>query len=125
MPGAKKSELAVGFLTYDSAFTVEFDDRVLAHLQVVIGAKLRRGEAFYFSWKGDDRSGEGRTTIWIHPSLALQYRYTADSMPLLNRQWVEALTVSANSAGGLLLVPEPAEVKAPEPASAQKASARA
>ena len=34
----------MGKLTYDSTMTVDFDDRVLAHLQLVIGAKLRRAE---------------------------------------------------------------------------------
>ena len=36
----------MGKLTYDSTLTVDFDDRVLAHLQLVIGAKLRRAESF-------------------------------------------------------------------------------
>jgi len=102
----------LGSLTYDSSYRVDFDDRVLAHLQIVIGAKLRRGEAFYFSWKGGDDTTEGRTTIWLHASLSLRYQYSADSQPALNRHWVEALTVSANSAGGLQLLPEPGETPA-------------
>ena len=102
----------MGSLTYDSSFRVDFDDRVLAHLQIVIGAKLRRGEAFYFSWKSDDGSGDGRTTIWLHPSLSLLYKYSADTQPALNRHWVETLTVSANSAAGLQLVPEPVDATA-------------
>jgi len=46
----------MGKLTYDSTLTVDFDDRVLAHLQLVIGAKLRRAESFYFSWRDDPAS---------------------------------------------------------------------
>lgn len=43
----------MGKLVYDSTFTAEFDDRLLTHLQIVIGMKLRRGESFMFSWKDD------------------------------------------------------------------------
>ena len=39
----------MGTLTYDSKLAVSFDDRILAHLQVVIGNKLRRGEPFFFT----------------------------------------------------------------------------
>lgn len=39
----------MGKLYYDSTLNTDIDDRTLAHLQVVIGAKLRRGESFYFS----------------------------------------------------------------------------
>ena len=33
----------MGKLTYDHSLSVDFDDRTLAHLQIVIGMKLRRG----------------------------------------------------------------------------------
>ncbi len=36
---------------------VDFEDRVLAHLQYVIGAKLRRRESFHFSWRDDASIG--------------------------------------------------------------------
>ncbi|HEV7951424.1 MAG TPA: ATP-dependent DNA ligase [Glaciihabitans sp.] len=97
----------MGTLTYNGTFTVDFDDRVLAHLQVVIGAKLRRGESFYFSWKDDARIGNGRTTIWIHPTVPMIYKYFGGKMPMLNRLWIDALVSSANSSGGLQLVTEP------------------
>ncbi len=44
----------MGKFIYDSTIKVDFDDRLLAHLQVVIGAKLRRGEAFHFTWRDDE-----------------------------------------------------------------------
>ena len=53
----------MGKLTYDSTLTVDFDDRVLAHLQLVIGAKLRRAESFYFSWRDDPAVGDGRSAL--------------------------------------------------------------
>ncbi|PRY64300.1 hypothetical protein B0I08_1137 [Glaciihabitans tibetensis] len=97
----------MGTLTYDSEFTVDFEDRVLAHLQIVIGAKLRRGESFYFSWKDDDRIGDGRTAIWLHPSISLIYKYYGGRMPRVNRYWIDQLVVTANSVSGLQIVPEP------------------
>ena len=97
----------MGKMIYDADVSVTFDDRVLAHLQQVIGAKLRRGEAFYFGWKDDPRSGDGRTTIWLHPAMSLRFKY-AGSVPVeLNRAWLDALAISADSNQGLVLVPEP------------------
>ncbi|TFB67433.1 MULTISPECIES: ATP-dependent DNA ligase [Cryobacterium] len=97
----------MGKLTYDSSITVDFDDRVLAHIQLVIGAKLRRGESFYFSWRDDPLVGGGRSTVWMHPGISLAYKYFGSKTPTLNRDWVEALSLSANSATGLQIVAEP------------------
>ena len=97
----------MGKLTYDHSLTVEFDDRVLAHLQIVIGMKLRRGEAFYFSWKDDQRVGDGRTTIWLHPTVPLVFKYYGSRPPGLNREWLAVLEHSANTSQGLHIVEEP------------------
>ena len=97
----------MGTLTYDSKLTANFDDRVLAHLQVVIWAKLRRGEQFSFSWTEPGRNGLGRTSIWISPTISLAFEYYGSKTPALNRTWVEALSKSANSPAGLHLLPEP------------------
>jgi len=96
----------VGTLAYDTKFTAYFDDRVLAHLQVVIGAKLRRGESFHFSWTMGENV-PGRTTLWLHPTVPLVYTFSDNSEPRLNRLWIEALMASANSAAGLHIVDEP------------------
>ena len=97
----------MGKLTYDSTLTADFDDRVLAHIQVVIGAKLRRGESFYFTWRDDPEAGDGRSTIWLHPSISIAYKYFGSRSPSLNREWIEAFMSTANSAGGLQIVAEP------------------
>ncbi len=81
----------MGTFKYDSTLTAEFDDRLLAHLQLVIGAKLRRGENFYFSWRDDVEVGDGRTTIWMHNSLPLVFKYHGSRVPPINRKWVDAL----------------------------------
>ena len=97
----------MGTLTYDSKLTATFDDRVLAHLQIVIGAKLRRGESFFFSWKDDRRIGDGRTSIWLQPTIPLSFKYFGSRLPSINRLWVESLMTAANSANGLHISPEP------------------
>lgn len=110
----------MGKLTYDSTLVADFDDRVLAHVQVVIGAKLRRGESFYFTWKDDPQVGDGRSTIWLNPGIPLGYKYFGSRAPTLNREWIEALMVTANSSGGLRIVPEPVD---PDSAPVRKDSA--
>ncbi len=97
----------MGKLTYDSTLTVDFDDRVLAHLQLVIGAKLRRGESFFFSWRDDQSVGDGRSSLWLHPTVPLYFKYSGGRPPAINRVWIDALMASANSPMGLHLVSEP------------------
>lgn len=97
----------MGKLTYDSTVTVDFDDRVLAHLQLVIGAKLRRNEAFYFSWKDDNQVGDGHSTLWIHPTIPLYFKFHGSKQASINRKWIDALMLTANSPGGLHVIPEP------------------
>ena len=97
----------MGKLTYDSTLTVDFEDRVLAHLQLVIGAKLRRGESFFFSWKDDPQIGDGRSSLWIQPSIPLHFKFVGGRPPAINAEWVNALMLTANSAQGLRILPEP------------------
>jgi hypothetical protein len=104
----------VGKFTYDSTLTVDFDDRVLAHLQLVIGAKLRRNEAFYFSWKDDNQVGDGHSTLWIHPTIPLYFKFHGSRQAAINRSWIDALMLTANSPGGLHIIPEPNEARRDE-----------
>jgi hypothetical protein len=106
---------AVGKLLYGSSrLEIEFDDRVLAHLQLVISAKLRRREGFFFSWRDDPALGDGRSSIWLESSVPLQFRYASSVRHQLNREWLEELTQSANQPAGLVLSTEPgAEISRP------------
>ncbi|WP_422613767.1 hypothetical protein [Microbacterium ureisolvens] len=54
----------MGKFIYEGGIRTDFDDRVLSHLQVAIGTKLRRNEPFFFTWHGDVSTGGGRTTVW-------------------------------------------------------------
>jgi hypothetical protein len=105
--GAQRTENLVGKLTYNASLVIDFDDRTLAHLQIVITAKLRRRESFIFSWKDDADIGDGRTTIWLDPTISLVYKFLGGRPPQINKAWIEALTATANSPGGLHLVKEP------------------
>ncbi len=102
----------MGKFIYEGSIKVDLDDRVLAHVQVVIGQKLRRGESFHFTWREDPSVGDGRTSIWVHPGASLVYRYFGSRQPSLNRAWLEALTFTANSTNGLHIVSEPPESRA-------------
>src|SRR3954453_21582405 len=95
----------MGELRYGNAEPVAIDDRTLFHLQVVIGAKLRRRESFYLT-VGSPAPGFSRATIWLDPSVPVVFAYTDDDPIQLNRQWLEVLSNSANSQHGLRLVPE-------------------
>lgn len=54
----------MGTLYYgDSRVPIEIEDRALAHVKLVILAKLRRGEGFGFSWNYGADGGGGRSTV--------------------------------------------------------------
>ncbi|MDR6906576.1 hypothetical protein J2X63_002262 [Agromyces sp. 3263] len=95
----------MGMLVYHSTTTLVIDDRVLAHLQVVMINKLRRRESFTFTWR--DEGGQD-SVCWIGPSVALEFVYSGNRHPLLNREWLELLARAANSNSGLMVMPEPA-----------------
>lgn len=85
---------------------IEIDDRVLAHLKIVVLTKLRRNESFAFNWSHDVDSGSGRSTIWLHPAIPVEFFFYGSRPAELNREWVEALLHAANSAEGLRILPE-------------------
>lgn len=101
----------MGSLIYGGGDTaIEFDDRALAHLQVVIIAKLRRHESFLFSWANPIEAGSGRGGVWLSSTSSLFFKFAGNRQPAINRAWAETLMKSANSSSGLLLTPEPTEL---------------
>jgi hypothetical protein len=95
----------MGTLSYDRV-VVEFDDRILTHLQVVIVQKLRRGESFLFSWRNAVEVGDGRSSAWLNPAIPLYFKFTGGHTPSLNPEWIAQLTRSANSSQGLIATSE-------------------
>lgn len=97
----------MGVIYYGSSATpIRIADRALAHLKIVIATKLRRSEAFTLSWRHPAGSPPGRTTIWLHPAIPLRFVFDEPEPPTLNRDWIEELAASANSSGGIQLLPE-------------------
>ncbi len=97
------------FIYGTPAIAVDFDDRVLAHLKVVILAKVRRGESFTFTWEYAAAAGSGHSSIWIHPTIPLQFDFLGNREPSLNREWVEELVKLSNTPSGLRVIPEPTQ----------------
>jgi hypothetical protein len=100
----------VGKLFYASGVVLDVDDRLLAHLEVVIGAKLRRDESFYLTLRHDQLAGGGRTAIWLNAAVPLRFAYRSGAVPRMNRHWLDALMATANSSPGLRILEEPDEV---------------
>jgi hypothetical protein len=97
----------MGKLILDNGIKVDFEDRLLAHLQQVISAKLRRSESFLFTWKDDPSIGGGRTAVWVHAHANLVFKFHGSRSPALNPAWLHALSYTAAGPHGLYVVPEP------------------
>lgn len=97
----------MGMIYYDGADNpIPIEDRALAHLKVVIATKLRRNESFTLSWRHPEGQDHGRTTIWLHPSIPLRFIFDEAEPVELRPEWIAAMANSANSTGGITLVPE-------------------
>lgn len=97
----------MGSLYYgDSAEPINIEDRALAHLKIVIATKLRRNESFTLSWRHPDADDNGRSTIWLHPSIPLRFVFAESEAPSLSGEWITAMAHSANSSGGITLLEE-------------------
>lgn len=93
----------MGSFVYDRCRAIEIDDRVLAHLQVVILDKLRRHESFAF----DVYDSKHLVTFWVCQRTPLEFRYGGNRHAALNREWLELLADEAGMHGVLRVVPEP------------------
>jgi len=97
----------LGLLIYGPvASEIEMDDRLLAHLRIVILSKMRNQEAFSLSWSMEANQGSGRETLWVHPSIPLRFRFYGSRPPAINRAWID-LMVSAANRGDLRIMAEP------------------
>ncbi|WP_233198276.1 ATP-dependent DNA ligase [Cryobacterium sp. Y50] len=99
----------MGSLTYDRV-VVEFEDRMLAHLQLVIVQKLRHDESFLLSWRDATVVGDGRSAAWLHPAIPLYFKFAGGHAPTINPNWVAQLTRAANSCQGLVVTAEESAV---------------
>lgn len=95
----------MGYLSHEN-HEIEFDDRTLAHLHVVIVHKLRSGQSFAMSWRDAVEDGGGRTSIWLHPASNLRFHFDRSGSLPLNRQWLSELAASADGRHGLVVSAE-------------------
>ncbi|WP_395244482.1 hypothetical protein ACGGZK_01380 [Agromyces sp. MMS24-K17] len=94
----------MGHLHYGSPpASFALPDRTLAHVEFVVLAKLRRKENFALSI--EEPSG-GRQQIWINGAATLRFEFE-QHVSDINREWLEELIDSANSAAGMRITPEP------------------
>ena len=92
----------MGKLIYGT-IDIDIEDRLLAHVQVVIVNKLRRGEPLLMSWLDSPSIGNGRSAIWLNPAITLYFKFAGSRTPAIDRDWLRALTESAESSTGLIL----------------------
>ena len=94
---------------------IHIPEQLLAHVKVVITAKLRRNERFMLSWTHPAGTARGRSTIWMDPSIPLRYVFDSPEAGVLNPQILRELADEAGSSRGLVLdldAEEPAEIAA-------------
>ena len=92
----------MGTMTYDGAI-VEFDDRLLTHLQIVVMQRLRRGEGFVMSWLDALEVGDGRSSVWMSPHIAVYFKFAGSRVPEIVEEWLRVLSASAASSRGLIV----------------------
>lgn len=107
---------------------ISINDRMLAHVKVVVATKLRRGESFTLSWIHGADEPTGRSTIWLQPSIPLRFVFESEQPEALDQNLLKRMANDANSSRGLSLdipVDEPAQASsATRPASPGAKSAR-
>jgi hypothetical protein len=96
----------MGTFTY-ADIDIDIDDRLLAHLEAVILAKLRLQQSFFFTWTNPVQAGSGRHCIWLDPAIPLVFLYASGARPRLNREWAAKLLESANTEAGIVYQAEP------------------
>lgn len=95
----------MGALIYNGT-SYHLEDRLLAHLQVLITAKLQLREAFLINWPVPAREGSGRVSLWLAPDIPIEFRFAGSKRPELNRRWIDALLRASHGVQGLTVVPE-------------------
>lgn len=104
---------------------ITIEDRVLAHVKVVVATKLRRGESFTLSWTHGVDEPTGRSTIWLQPAIPLRFVFDSEQPESLDQNLLKRMANDANSSRGLSLDIDMTEAGAPQrPAVARPAQAR-
>ncbi|WP_181110633.1 ATP-dependent DNA ligase [Rathayibacter sp. AY1B8] len=97
----------MGKLHYNSSSEHDFEDRLLAHLQLVIGTKLGKGESFCLSWKNAVDVRSGRRSVWLHHSILFEFAFASSRPPSINTAWVRQLLQDSYTVNGLRISRNP------------------
>jgi len=106
----------MGAIMYDGT-RVDFDDRLLTHLEIVIVNKFRRGDSFLMSWKDSVALGSGRAAIWLSPAVPIYFKFYGSRVPEINRDWLATLADSADGPHGLIVLTENGALAESSPAA--------
>ncbi|MGG7465984.1 hypothetical protein [Plantibacter sp. YIM 135347] len=96
----------MGSFRYGANNAAELDDRVLAHVQLLIAAKLRKREGFMLSWTVEPEHGSGRVSIWVDEGIPLSFRFDGSRTPLINRAWLNHMIDQSYSVPGTEITSE-------------------
>ena len=94
---------AVGAFFYNG-MSVEFDDVLLNHVQIVIVQQFRMQRSFPISWLDALGDGNGRSSLWLTPAVPFYFKFAGSRVPAIELEWLARLTVSANSSAGLVVM---------------------
>lgn len=98
----------MGQLFYSgSTIAVIVEDRVLAHLQVVVNAKLKRNSSFMLTLRDTSQYSDSSAAMWISRGIPLYFSFDSARGVEISEQWVRQLLLAADSTGGLHLGAEP------------------
>ena len=86
------------------SIAVDFEDRLLSHLQIVIVQRFRRNESLVVSWLDSLAVGDGRSSIWMTPTLPVYFKFAGSRVPAIDENWLRRLNESASSSTGLLVM---------------------
>lgn len=81
----------------------EIPDRILAHVKVVAATKLRRNESFLLSWRHPGDESQGRTSIWMQPSIPLRFVFDGPEPDVLDADFLRSLANEATTSRGISL----------------------
>ena len=92
----------MGSLKFDGN-RVEFDDRTLAHLQIAVVHRLRRQESVLVSWLDALGDGDGRSAVFLHPTLPISFDFDRAEITGIDREWVQRLLADAGGRSGVVM----------------------
>ena len=93
----------MGVFHYE-AVSVEFEDVLLTHLQIAIVQQFRHQRSFPMSWLDALNDGNGRSSLWLAPTVPFYFKFAGSRVPEIDVDWVKRLTESAMSSAGLIVM---------------------